>query len=136
MAEKPKILLVDDDVGFLKANSLMLEQAGYVVITAEDGRSGLEAARLHRPAVAVLDVIMKRPDEGFALARAIRADADLADTRMLILTAAGQHYRMLFEPDEQWLPVAKVLEKPTSGKTLVREISRLLGDSEGREEEK
>ena len=63
-------------------------------------------------------------------------DADLADVKMLVLTAAGQHYQMLFEPDEQWLPVAKVLEKPTSGKTLVREISRLLGESEGGEEEK
>ena len=136
MAEKPKVLLVDDDEGFLKATSLILEQAGYVVLTAQDGRSGLEAARQHRPDVAVLDVIMKRPDEGFVLARAINADADLADVKMLVLTAAGQHYQMLFEPDEQWLPVAKVLEKPTSGKTLVREISRLLGESEGGEEEK
>ena len=136
MAEKPKVLLVDDDEGFLKATSLILEHAGYAVVTAQDGRSGLEAARQHRPDVAVLDVIMKRPDEGFALARAIRADADLDGVKMLVLTAAGQHYQMLFEPDEQWLPVAKVLEKPTSGKTLVREISRLLGQSEGGEEEK
>ena len=131
MTAKRKGLLVDDDVGFLKATSLVLEEAGYCVLTAEDGRTGLAAAREHQPDVVVIDVIMKRPDEGFALARAIRADADLAGTKMLVLTAAGQHYQMLFEPDEQWLPVDKVLEKPTSGDELVAEITRLLAPSEG-----
>jgi CheY-like chemotaxis protein len=129
VSEQPKVLLVDDDVAFLKATSLVLAQAGYAVVTAQDGRSGLAAAREHKPDVAVVDVIMRRPDEGFALARAIRADPDLADVKMLVLTAVGQHYQMLFEPDEQWLPVAKVLEKPTTGQELVAEISALLSDS-------
>jgi CheY-like chemotaxis protein len=134
MTPKPKILLVDDDVAFLKATSLMLEHAGYDVLTAADGRSGLAAARQHRPDVVVVDVIMRRPDEGFALARAIRADEDLSQVKMLVLTAAGERYQMLFEPDEQWLPVAKVLEKPTSGNELAREISALLsGAAEGEE---
>lgn len=126
MTGKPKVLLVDDDIAFLKATSLVLKEAGYDVVTAEDGREGLAAAREHRPDVVVVDVIMKRPDEGFALARAIRADADLAHVKMLVLTAVGQHYDMLFEPDEQWLPVAKVLEKPTTTDELIREISALL----------
>ena len=69
MAKRPTVLLVDDDVGFLKANSLLLEAAGFEVFTAEDGRAGLAAAREHRPDVIVSDVIMNRPDEGFALAR-------------------------------------------------------------------
>jgi CheY-like chemotaxis protein len=129
MTAKRKVLLVDDDVGFLKATSLVLEDAGYRVLAAEDGRSGLAAAREHKPDVVVVDVIMKRPDEGFALARAIRADADLGDTKMLVLTGAGRHYQMLFEPDEQWLPVAKVLEKPTTGQQLAEEISALLADA-------
>jgi len=130
MPDKPKVLLVDDDVGFLNANTLLLEDAGYEVVTAQDGRAGLAAARQHRPDLIVSDVIMSRPDEGFALARAIRADADLADVKLLVLTAAGRRYQMLFEPDEQWLPVNKVLEKPTSGDALVAEIRRLLATSD------
>ena len=129
MTAKPRVLLVDDDVAFLKATSLMLEHEGYQVYVAEDGQSGLAAAKEHKPDVAVVDVIMKRPDEGFVLARAIRGDADLADMKVLILTGAGQHYQMLFEPDDQWLPVAKVLEKPTTAAALAREISAVLADS-------
>jgi DNA-binding response OmpR family regulator len=125
MTKDVKVLLVDDDPGFLKANALLLDQAGYSVLTATDGRSGLAAAREHRPDVIVLDVMMSRPDEGFALARAIRSQADLANTKVLIVSAIGQRYEMAFEPDEQWLPVDRVLEKPVSGDELVAEIRKL-----------
>ena len=126
MGVKPKVLLVDDDAGILEANSLLLDEAGYAVITAYDGPTGLAAAREHQPDVAVIDVIMNRPDEGFALARAIRADPGLAGTEMIVLTAAGRQYQMLFEPDEQWLPVAKVMEKPAAGEELINEIAALV----------
>ncbi|MGB2824016.1 MAG: response regulator [Phycisphaerae bacterium] len=129
MPVKANVVLVDDDVAFLTATSLMLRDAGYNVITAEDGRSGLAAVREHKPDVVVIDVIMGRPDEGFALARAIRADADLAGVRMLMLTAVGKQYEMLFEPDDLWLPVEKVLEKPIMADELAREIETLLAGS-------
>jgi len=130
VTKKRKVLLVDDDVGFLKANSLLLEEAGFEVLTAQDGRTGLAAAREHKPDVVVIDVIMNRPDEGFALARAIRSDESLAGVSLLVVTAAGQRYQMLFEPDELWLPVDKVLEKPTTGDELAAEISNLLARRE------
>jgi CheY-like chemotaxis protein len=129
MPGQANVVLVDDDVAFLTATSLMLRDAGYNVITAEDGRSGLAAVREHKPDVVVIDVIMGRPDEGFALARAIRADADLAGVRMLMLTAVGKQYQMLFEPDDLWLPVEKVLEKPIMADELAREIETLLAGS-------
>ena len=136
MNRKRKVLLVDDDVAFLKANALILERAGYAVLTAQDGRAGLAAAREHQPDLIIADVIMNRPDEGFAFARAVRADTDLVRTKLIVLTAAGQHYQMLFEPDEQWLPVDKVLEKPTAAEDLISEIENVLnksdGDTEGR----
>jgi len=136
MTDKTKVLLVDDDVGFLKATSLVLEHAGYDVITAKDGQAGLAAAREHHPDVIVVDVIMNQPDEGFVLARTIRGDADLAGARVLVLTAAGQQYQMLFEPDEQWLPVDKVLEKPIMGDQLADEIAAVLGETQNDEDGK
>lgn len=133
MSDKPLVLLVDDDPGFLAANSLLLEHAGLRVITAESGRAGLAAARANTPDVIVLDVMMERPDEGFVLARAIRADRRLAGVKMLVVTAAAQRYQMLFEPDELWLPVTKVIEKPMAGDELVKEITNLLAVSQPRQ---
>ena len=135
MPRKRQVLLVDDDDDFLKAYSLLLEEAGYAVITASDGSAGLAAAREHRPDVIVTDVIMKRPDEGFVLARAIRADRDLAGIKVIVLTIAAQQYQMLFEPDALWLPVDKVMEKPTTPDELIREIATLLEEAEGETED-
>ncbi len=132
MDDKPLVLLVDDDPGFLTANSLLLEHAGFRVATAESGRAALAAARAQKPDLMVIDVMMGRPDEGFALARAVRADHRLAGVKMLIVTAAAQRYQMLFEPDDLWLPVAKVIEKPTAGDELVKEITNLLAVSQPR----
>ncbi len=126
MACSARVLLVDDDLGLLKALSAMLKHAGYEVVTASDGQSGMAAALKHRPDVAVVDVIMSRPDEGFALARALRAEQLLDDVKVLILTAAASQYGMVFEPDQQWLPVDRVLEKPITGEELIEEIERLL----------
>lgn len=135
MSSPLSVLLIDDDVGFLTANALLLKEAGFQVFTAEDGPSGLAAALEHRPDVVVLDVIMRRPDEGFVVARAMRAEPTLADTKLLVVTAAGERYGMVFEPEEQWLPVSKVIEKPTSGDELVREVKRLAGVASANAEE-
>jgi DNA-binding response OmpR family regulator len=126
MMSKTKVLLVDDDPGFLKATALVLEAEGFEVFTAEDGAAGLAAAREHKPDAVVIDVMMRLPDEGFVLARTLRADPALAGAALLIVTGAGERYQMLFEPDDLWLPVDKVLEKPASGDDLVREIRTLL----------
>ena len=71
-------------------------------------------------------MIMNSPDEGFVLARAIRGDSSLSEAKMLLLTGVGKQYQMLFEPDDLWLPVDKVLEKPITGEELADEISAVL----------
>ena len=46
MDAKKKILLIDDDKDFLMATKLILEKGGYEVFLAEDGKSGVEMAKL------------------------------------------------------------------------------------------
>ncbi len=126
MAEGTRVLLVDDDPGLLKALEAMLRDAGYEVFTARDGQAGLAAALTHKPHVAVIDVIMRRPDEGFVLSRALRAEPVLEQMKILVLTAAPDRYGMAFEPDAKWLPVDGVLEKPITAEALVEEMERVL----------
>ena len=135
MNREIKVLLIDDDADFLRACSLLLKEAGYTVFTAEDGPAGLAAARDHKPDVAVIDVVMNRPDEGFVLARAIRADANLDGIKLIVMTGAGPRFRMIFEPDELWLPVDKVMEKAAPAEELIEEISRLAAEPSGKEEQ-
>ena len=68
-----RVLLVDDDVDFLEINRLTLEKAGFEVVTADNGDEGFRVATSTPVDVAVLDVMMDTPTEGFELARRLRA---------------------------------------------------------------
>ena len=120
------ILLVDDDRELVAAHKLLLEQAGYKVIVAYDGQSGLQSARAEKPDVVILDIIMGSPEEGFEVCRSMRDDPALTASRLLVLTAVGQEFQMAFEPDSLWLPADRVLEKPIDPDTLLAEVEQVL----------
>ncbi len=82
-----RILVVEDnaDLAYGLRNNLEIE--GYEVEVAADGEQGLERARLSRPDLVILDLMLPRLD-GFRVLRAMRAEA-LA-MPVLILTARGE----------------------------------------------
>jgi DNA-binding response OmpR family regulator len=55
-----RVLVVDDDRQFLEAMQTMLEEHGYEVVTAHDGREGLMQAERESPDLIVLDLMMPR----------------------------------------------------------------------------
>ncbi len=78
MPTKEKILLVDDDLDFVKSTTDLLEAHGYRVISAQDGTSGLSLAKQEHPDLMVLDVMMATKTEGFDVARRIPSCPELA----------------------------------------------------------
>ena len=87
-AALPRVLVVDDDVDCRTTMRDLLSLHGYPVFTACDGREALEAARLHRPDLVLLDLAMPVMN-GYEAARALRADPDLKDTQIVALTGFG-----------------------------------------------
>jgi DNA-binding response OmpR family regulator len=84
-----KILVVEDAEDIRELIAFKLEGAGYDVYTATDGEAGVAIAQTVRPDLVLLDWMMPRLN-GLDAAAAIRADGDLADTRIILLTAKGQ----------------------------------------------
>jgi len=68
---KEKILVVEDEVGLLRAIQVLLEQAGYEVYTAENGMVGLRTFYETRPNLVLLDIAMPEMD-GLTLCKRIR----------------------------------------------------------------
>lgn len=71
MSEKGKILVVDDDRLVLATLSYGLSQAGYTVMTADNGDDAILMAREHRPELALLDIRMEGKS-GFDVAAYLR----------------------------------------------------------------
>lgn len=86
---KRKILAVDDEPNILLSLEFILEEEGYDVYTARDGDEALEVAASVRPDLILLDVAMPRRD-GYEVCRLLREHPELADVKVVMLTAKGQ----------------------------------------------
>ena len=88
METQPKrILIVDDEAGFTRLLKLTLEGTKrYIVKEVNDGSQALATARLFRPDLVLLDIVMPKMDGG-DVARQITSDPSLKSVKIIFLTA-------------------------------------------------
>jgi CheY-like chemotaxis protein len=85
-ARLPTLLVIDDDPATRQLLRRRLGREGFRVEAARDGPEGLTLARELRPDIVTLDLLM--PDmDGWAVLAALKADPDLADIPVIVLTA-------------------------------------------------
>ena len=124
-----KILMIDDDPEFVDATSNLLDAKGYEVITAQNGKDGVEKAKAKKPNLILLDVMMTTKSEGFDVAREMHKDETLKKTPVIMITGVRKEMNLPFgfEPDATWLPVEQVLEKPVRPDVLLEAVSKVIG---------
>lgn len=129
MAEKEKILIIDDDPDIVEAMRVVLESKNYRVITAKSGKDGLEKIKLEKADLIILDVMMETADKGFEVAREIRKNMNYAHTPILMLTAIKEKMGLDFKNDSgdpAWLPVDDYVEKPFKAADLIQKVEIFL----------
>src|SRR5215467_10304505 len=95
MSQK-KILVVDDDRIVLRTTSSVLAEAGYAVITAEDGASAVEKARREMPDLILLDMIFPPdvahgggvPWDGFLIIGWLRRLEEAKNIPIIVMTGS------------------------------------------------
>jgi CheY-like chemotaxis protein len=125
----PKILIVDDDVDHTKSIQTILESKDYNVATASDRNEGMEKAKLEKPDLFILDVMMSTWHDGFEMSRELKKDPQLKDVPILILTAVKERTGLGFKStagDPEWLPVDGFLDKPVEPESLLSEVTSIL----------
>ena len=125
----PKILIVDDDVMFLKVVSTKLKASGFLVLTAEDGSSALGLMREFQPDLILLDISFP-PDvahgggvawDGIQLMNWIRQTLN-AKVPIVIITAIEN---IEVRTKAMAAGAAAFLQKPVGGE-LIEVIRRIL----------
>lgn len=85
-----KILLVDDDEAILSVYSTSLKAHGYEVVTAPNGKAGLEKAATEKPDVILLDQVL--PDiQGNEVLRLLKENQDTKSIPIAMLSNFGQN---------------------------------------------
>lgn len=86
MSAKDKILVIEDDIEFSKLTQMWLQNAGYEVLTAEDGVEGMRRVYSSRPNLVLLDTMLPKMD-GWEVCRRIR---EMSDIPVLMVTVKAQ----------------------------------------------
>ncbi|MBN2315778.1 MAG: response regulator [Sedimentisphaerales bacterium] len=123
------VLMIDDDPEFVDATTNLLEAKGFDVESASNGKDGFEKAKAVHPDIILLDVMMTTESEGFDVARALHKEESLKNTPVIIISGIRREMNLPFgfEPDEDWLPVKAVLEKPIKPDLLLSTIEENIG---------
>lgn len=118
----PTLLVVDDNKELLAVLTQLLEEAGYTVAAFPKGKPALEAARVSKPAAAVLDVLL--PDMmGFPLAEALRG---LYPTLpVLFMTGVFKGGKHALEVKTKF-GAQHYFEKPFDAKKLIEAVKGLV----------
>lgn len=117
-----KILVVDDEVYILHILDFSLGAEGYEVITAADGEEAIEKARVEKPDLVVLDIMMPKVD-GFEACRRLKASPETSGIPVILLTAKGR------EVDRQMgmeVGADGYIVKPFSPTKLIEKIGSFL----------
>jgi DNA-binding response OmpR family regulator len=119
-----RILLVDDDASLLVVLSEQLRDDGFEVLTARDGQEALRRLDAGWPDLILLDLMMPKVD-GLALARQIKAEADLPIIVLSAIDTADSKARLLDEVAEDY--VSKPYHYPEL-RARIQRVLRRLGD--------
>ena len=80
------VLIVEDDAKNMRVTQDLLHAVGYTTVEATDGEQGVELARVRKPDVILMDIMMPRMD-GYSACRAIKADRATRDIPVIMLTS-------------------------------------------------
>jgi CheY-like chemotaxis protein len=133
--ETKTVLLVDDDVDLIDIYKTTLERADFSVYTATNSSEAMRVATSNPIDVAILDVMMDTPTEGFLLAREMRKNEKTRSIPLLMLTSVNTHNEEIGSfvrfsdgtRDKEWLPVDRFVDKPVTAEQLVSIVRTLAG---------
>jgi len=120
-----KILIVDDETQFVDMMQIRLEASGYEVISAHDGKEGLEKTRSEKPDLIVLDLMMPVMD-GYTMLKELRKDEQIKDILVILCTAKSHRDD---EDNSQKAGADAYIKKPFESHEFLAKIEKLLKKS-------
>jgi CheY-like chemotaxis protein len=134
MAQEKTILIVDDDPDIVESTRVVLESAGYRVMSASNGAEATARIERQIPDLILLDIMMAEPTEGFHLGYKLREDPVYAHIPIIIVSGISEKTGFDFskEKETDYIKADEFLDKPVSPQTLLSKIAALLERKQGR----
>lgn len=121
---KTRVLIADDEPNIVISLEYLMRREGHEVSVARDGDEALAMIRRDKPDLVLLDVMMPGKN-GFEVCQAVRAEAELAEIRIIMLTAKGRETDLA---KGKALGVDAYIVKPFSTRELAERVRQMLAD--------
>jgi len=113
--QKPRVLVVEDDIFLVNVHKKKLAKEGFEVIVAGNGNEALDLAQKNKPDIILLDLIMPMKD-GFQTLKELKANPDLKNIKVIIFSNLSQ------EEDKQRAMEAGAVDYIVKANVSFREI--------------
>ncbi len=121
-ADKPTVLIADDDLEILTMVRTLLRRRDVRLLEASDGDEAMRLIQENKPDLVVLDVMMPG-QSGWEICKAIRETEDLKSTGVIMLTGIGEHLNEMTSP---LYGADRHLDKPFELAALEGAVSEVL----------
>lgn len=122
-----KVLLVDDDIALQTVVSTALTQGGFEVVSANDGKTGIDKAKTEKPDIILLDQVL--PDiSGNNILKTLKADDDTKNIPIAMLSNFSQNN--LMQEAIQAGALDYILKYQIEPADLVQKINSLVQESQ------
>ena len=128
MAQKKRILIVDDDPDYAAAIEKILINADFSVTLAGDVESGMKKIEEGLPDLILLDVMMEQYDDGFNMCYDLKHDNRYKGIPIIIITAVTEVTGLKFNPetDGEYLEADDYVQKPISADLLLEKVRHFI----------
>ena len=123
MSQQAKVLIVDDEPFNVDVLQQELEDLNYQILTAFNGQEALDKIKSQQPDLILLDLMMPVLD-GFAVLSQIKADNDLRDIPVIIVSAANDS-KSIVKGIKQGAD--DYITKPVDADHLIKKLKEYLG---------
>ncbi|MDH4238551.1 MAG: response regulator [Phycisphaerae bacterium] len=128
MNKPQKVLVIDDDPGFITAARPILESKGYKVEAAYDSKEAMEKIESLKPDLILLDIMMERVTAGFDLCYKLKHDPEMKKIPVLAVSAIAEQTGFKFSPatDGEYFEADDFMEKPVKPADLLKHVEKLM----------
>ena len=125
---KKKILIVDDEPEQIEFAAMVMQENGYIPISASDGKEGMKKVHTEKPDLILLDILMPRKS-GLGMYRDLKQNEETRNIPVVIVTGVargGDFQDRMIRQDENLPPPDGYIEKPMNPDAVGKLVNDLL----------
>jgi DNA-binding response OmpR family regulator len=126
MADKKKILVVDDEPDIVEGFTTLFEDNGYTTISASNGREAFALAQSEKPDLITLDITMDQ-ESGMRALRNLQDTEATSSIPIIIVTGVSPDLKTFIDRARKLEFPAAFMEKPVDNAQLLAKVKELIG---------